>query len=161
MQTEPPKADPPKRKRRWFQFSLGKAIVAILVVLLLLAGYAAYCVYDIVTVVVPDCYTQEWVAALVIEHMKENGDRWPSGWNDLAETYRVLSHKTEIPWPFDELRRRVDVRFDVDPKSLRSAIAIDEQPPFQVIRLRGGGSHHWQGMEPNRMIWDYLNEKSK
>jgi hypothetical protein len=22
MQTDPPKADPPKRKRRWFQFSL-------------------------------------------------------------------------------------------------------------------------------------------
>jgi hypothetical protein len=27
MQTEPPKADPPKRKRRWFQFSLRSLLV--------------------------------------------------------------------------------------------------------------------------------------
>src|SRR5437660_677517 len=33
MQTEPPKADPPKRKRRWFQFSLRS-----LMALMLLAG---------------------------------------------------------------------------------------------------------------------------
>jgi hypothetical protein len=27
MQTEPPKADPPKRKRRWFQFSLRSLMI--------------------------------------------------------------------------------------------------------------------------------------
>jgi hypothetical protein len=29
MQTEPPKADPPKRKRRWFQFSLRDLLALI------------------------------------------------------------------------------------------------------------------------------------
>jgi hypothetical protein len=29
MQTEPPKADPPKRKRRWFQFSLRTLFVIV------------------------------------------------------------------------------------------------------------------------------------
>jgi hypothetical protein len=29
MQTEPPKADPPKRKRRWFQFSLRSLLIAV------------------------------------------------------------------------------------------------------------------------------------
>jgi hypothetical protein len=27
MQTEPPKTDPPKRKRRWFQFSLRSLLI--------------------------------------------------------------------------------------------------------------------------------------
>jgi hypothetical protein len=29
MQTEPPKADPPKRKRRWFQFSLRTLMIGV------------------------------------------------------------------------------------------------------------------------------------
>jgi hypothetical protein len=29
MQTEPPKADPPKRKRRWFQFSLRTLMIVV------------------------------------------------------------------------------------------------------------------------------------
>ena len=38
MQTEPTKADPPKRKRRWFQFSLRSLLVAVT----LLAAACAY-----------------------------------------------------------------------------------------------------------------------
>jgi hypothetical protein len=29
METEPPKADPPKRKRRWFQFSLRSLMIGV------------------------------------------------------------------------------------------------------------------------------------
>jgi hypothetical protein len=29
MQTEPPKADAPKRKRRWFQFSLRSLLIVV------------------------------------------------------------------------------------------------------------------------------------
>ena len=32
MQTEPPKADPPKRKRRWYQFSLRTLMIFTMVV---------------------------------------------------------------------------------------------------------------------------------
>jgi hypothetical protein len=37
MQTESPKADPPKRKRRWFQFSLRSLLIAVAVTALLCA----------------------------------------------------------------------------------------------------------------------------
>jgi hypothetical protein len=161
MQSEPSKTDIPKYKRRWFRFSLRTGLVALLVVVAFVVGFAAYCVYDVVCVIVPDCYAQEWVAELVVEHMKENDGRWPRDWDDLAKPYRVLSREREIPWTLDELRRRVALRFDVDPKILRSAVAIDEQPPFSVIRLRSGLSHNWQGREPNRIVWDHLNAASK
>jgi hypothetical protein len=32
MHTEPPKADPPKRKRRWFQFSLRTLVIGVTIV---------------------------------------------------------------------------------------------------------------------------------
>jgi hypothetical protein len=32
MQTEPSKADPPKRKRRWFQFSLRTLMLLVAIV---------------------------------------------------------------------------------------------------------------------------------
>jgi hypothetical protein len=30
MESEPPKVDPPKRKRRWFQFSLRSLLIVVL-----------------------------------------------------------------------------------------------------------------------------------
>ncbi len=38
METEPPKAEPPKRKRRWFQFSLRM----LLIVIAIMAAQIAY-----------------------------------------------------------------------------------------------------------------------
>ena len=38
MQTEPPKAEPPKRKRRWFQFSL-RTLLIFTVVVAVAAGW--------------------------------------------------------------------------------------------------------------------------
>jgi hypothetical protein len=40
MRTEPPKADPPKRKGRWFQFSL-RSLMIVVTLLALPCSYAA------------------------------------------------------------------------------------------------------------------------
>jgi hypothetical protein len=37
MQSEPSKADPPKRKRRWFQFSLRTLMIAVTLLAMVLA----------------------------------------------------------------------------------------------------------------------------
>jgi hypothetical protein len=38
MESEPPKADPPKRKHRWFQFSL-RTLLIVVTLLAILCGY--------------------------------------------------------------------------------------------------------------------------
>ena len=41
MQTEPPKAEPPKRKRRWFQFSL-RTLMIVVTLLAVPFGYVGW-----------------------------------------------------------------------------------------------------------------------
>ncbi len=41
MQTEPSKAEPPKRKRRWFQFSL-RSLIIVVTLLAVACGYVAW-----------------------------------------------------------------------------------------------------------------------
>ena len=41
MQAEPPKADPPKRKRRWFQFSL-RTLMIVVTLLAVPLGYVGW-----------------------------------------------------------------------------------------------------------------------
>ena len=41
MQSEPPQADPPNRKRRWFQFSLRTLMIGVTIFCVVMGGYAA------------------------------------------------------------------------------------------------------------------------
>jgi hypothetical protein len=41
MQTEPPKAEPPKRKRRWFQFRL-RTLMTVVTIFCVVGGYVAH-----------------------------------------------------------------------------------------------------------------------
>ena len=41
MEAEPPKADPPKRKRRWFQFSL-RTLMIVVTMFCVISGYVAW-----------------------------------------------------------------------------------------------------------------------
>jgi hypothetical protein len=42
MQTEPPNADPPKRKRRWFQFSLRTLMIVVTLFCVVVGGYVGW-----------------------------------------------------------------------------------------------------------------------
>jgi hypothetical protein len=42
MQTEPPKAEPPKRKRRWYQFSLRTLMIGVTLFCVVVGGYVGW-----------------------------------------------------------------------------------------------------------------------
>ena len=42
MQPEPPEADPPKRKRRWFQFSLRSLLIVVTLFCVAVGGYIGW-----------------------------------------------------------------------------------------------------------------------
>lgn len=125
---------------------------------MLVAGFLLFQVYELLYVTIPDCYAQEWVAGMVITHMKTHEGRWPRDWDDLREPYEIATRRSGRPWSFDELRSRVDVDFAADPSILAKAPLRTDEPPFHVIQLRNGKQHHWETTEPNSMIWRYLSD---
>ena len=116
--------------------------------------------YEMATEGIVDCYAQEWVAEMVIDHMDRNDGAWPKSWDDLIESYEILAGRMGQPWSFDELRHRCAIDFDAQPQQLASGTIDGEKPPFRVIWLRNGKKRHWAGLEPNRMILDYLARRT-
>src|SRR3954452_23982693 len=73
--------------------------------------------------------------------------------------YEAATKRVGRPWTFEELRSRVEVDWDADPSVLSEMKLTDNQPPFRVIWLRDGSEAYWSGKEPNRLIWDYLQQR--
>jgi len=120
------------------------------------AGFVVFKVYEFGYQTIPDLYTQEWVAGMVITHMQLNEGRWPTRWEDLEEAFEINAGQAGRPWTFDELRSRVDVDFSADPGELAKTVLQEGKATFRVVTLKSGKRHHWAGGEPNLMIWNYL-----
>jgi hypothetical protein len=142
--------------RRFVRYGIAIGVCA------LIAGviYFAFSVYEMATEGMVDCYAQEWVAEMVIDHMERNDGAWPTSWDDLRESYEILAGQMGQPWSFDELQRRCAIDFDARPQQLASATIDGEKPPFRVIWLRNGKTRHWAGSEPNHMILEYLARRT-
>jgi len=104
-----------------------------------------------------DCYLQEQVAEMIIEHMERNQGAWPKDWDDLAEAYEICQAGPRASWStLAEIRQLCDVDFSADPVELVRTGVTEGTPPFQVVRLVSGKSRHWSGGEPNQLIYRYL-----
>jgi hypothetical protein len=64
--------------------SRAKIVVAVLIVAAIGVSTAAVLFFRHMGQVVDDCYMQEHVAYMLIEHMERNGGAWPRSWDDLG-----------------------------------------------------------------------------
>lgn len=108
---------------------------------------------------VRDAYASEWVAGDIIEYMKSHAGGWPRSWSDLRPIHDRYVSAGKCPWSFEMLQERVVVDWQADPKRLAAMPEISNAPPFRVVALRSGRQTYWQGMEPNRMIHEWLREQ--
>jgi hypothetical protein len=82
MEAEPPKADPPKRKRRWFQFSLRSLLIGVT----LLAVVCAYV---------------SWQMRIVAVERRDAAVKYPT-WETLPTpaNYQGMTRERPVaPWP--------------------------------------------------------------
>lgn len=101
-----------------------------------------------------DAYAGWEAAEVIIDYMEAHDGRWPRSWDDLAGAkQRWLG--------IEEVQRRVDVDFEVDPQVLLQSATSGDTPPFRVVRLRNGSSAHWEGREPNEMILEHLKQQKR
>ena len=123
----------------------------VLVVALGVGGWAIHRSMDGVR----DAYAVWWVANMVVEHLKANGDAWPKNWEDLRDDYQTCVKRSGQPWSFEELRSRVAVDWQADPSELAVLANGRSIPPFRVIWLTDGTINYWEHAEPNQIIADY------
>jgi hypothetical protein len=142
------------------RFGCRKLILGLLAVIVVAAGVFGYVIYTRVWEVVRDSYAQWWVADMLIDYMDRNDGAWPRNWEDLREPYEICAGRSGPTWSFDELQKRVGIRFDAKPSELVRASSVGDQPPFQVVFLQNGKQHWWAGQEPNSMILKYLVERA-
>jgi hypothetical protein len=141
-----------RRFRRW-------GCAALFLGALLGIAVVAYQVYYFFHVVMPDAYGQWVLADVVIQYMEWHDGAWPRDWNDLQEPFE--EHRGFGYCSLEELRDRLDIDFTANPKELARAEPEEDESPFCVIWLRNGKHHHWQRAEPNRLVWEYLQERGR
>ena len=146
-----------------------KRVVAIMGIALVC--YLAWAVYRM-SRVPGNAYATQGAADLIIHHLQLNSNHWPRSWSELNETYSKLARdyaqidvNGRIQWPgadgwvassLEEIHKRIEIDWNVELEILQKTKATNGLRPFRVVWLRDGTHTHWQGMEPNRIIWNYL-----
>jgi hypothetical protein len=124
-------------------------------------GWLTFAVCYGLTQTIHNAYAVWWVAGMVCIYMDTHDGRWPKGWEDLRAPYESATLRSGAPWTFEELRNWVEVDWNADPAALRASEPLGDNPPFRVIWLRDGATSHWEGREPNRIIWEYLHQRKR
>jgi hypothetical protein len=117
-------------------------------------------------------YATQAAGELVVWHLRLHTNQWPRSWEDLAATHAVLEreysqlHTDEgVVWrtwdisiasTMEEMRQFIEIDWSANVNALRETSVTNEVRPFRVVRLKKAKDTYWEGLEPNRMIWDYL-----
>jgi hypothetical protein len=99
------------------------------------------------------------VAEMIVEHLQSNGDEWPHGWYDLRDDYKVCKGRSERPQTFENLRELVCVDWSATSESLMKAVSENMRPAAKVIWLADGETVHWQGGEPNQIVYSHFAQR--
>jgi hypothetical protein len=99
MQTEPSKADPPKRKRRWFQFSLRTLLIVVTVLAVVCAyvGWQAKIVREREAMLIRlHGFGGDFITSAKIQNLIDSG-WWRSEPSDWRSDLNDDQHHT-VPW---------------------------------------------------------------
>ncbi len=131
-------------------------VILLSAVLLTCAAFVGGVIYALRSTgeLVRDAYASDWTTEFVIAHLRENDNRWPTGWDDLKDEFDTLAEPGHYAWTFDELKDRVWLDWDADPEQ----IAISA-PPKTVFRLTSGRQASYGG-DPNERLRDYLSKQT-
>ena len=61
----------------------------------------------------PNAYAAQLVAYMCVEHMKTNGDCWPTGWSELIDDFEPAYTQSGqvLEWTMSDLKERVEVNW--------------------------------------------------
>jgi hypothetical protein len=99
-----------------------------------------------------------WVAQMLVRHLENNDDNWPTSWDDLEDDYGPVVRRYGQPWTFQGLRENVELdwKFDNslgarDGRIDRTRLPLKMIVPSDVFAEREA--------EANAVVFDYLDSK--
>jgi len=136
--------------RKWILWS-------VLAIFLVVAGFVAWGIASIPGIL-KDCYGQ-WVSAELVIGFQEQHGRLPTSWQELEPIYgdgRGLHHGG---LSFAQVQQRMVIEFPrlAELQTLAQTTTNAVSIP-RVIYPKTGRRSHWQGAEPNQMIYEYFVE---
>ena len=100
-----------------------------------------------------------WVGQMVVEHLKNNDNKWPISWNDLEDDYAPVVRQYGQPWTFEGLKENVEIDW-----SFNNAL---DDPAWNVDRTLlplkmtiESDVFTERETEANEMVFDYLDSLS-
>lgn len=96
-------------------------------------------------------YAARLVAQMCVEHMKTSGLAWPRNWEELRDDVGPCLARSGQTWTFADLRKRVGVDWNVNPRKDR--LATDSKP---VVWVASDPNATFHGIHPNEIISKYL-----
>ena len=88
---------------------------------------------------VRDAYCVDWVEAAISRHLDDNGNRFPTDWQELQKAFEKV---TDHSFSFEEVQSRVSVNFAVN--------TSEANPRF--LWLKSGRDVSWGSPPPNERI---------
>jgi hypothetical protein len=122
-------------------------------------GWFGIGVYKAMAVRQPNAYAMQSAGQLIVEHMRLHSGAWPKSWTELRDTcatshLNILSPNADTE--IEELRKRVEIDWSVNPELIRRRVLQSNSIPISVVRLKDGRHDSFVGAEPNQMILNYL-----
>ena len=140
----------------------GGICLAILIAIVCSLAYGIYFGIEFVGATVGPRYALQWTSAFIVEHLKNNDNKWPTGWEDLRDEYESMAEPDFYAWSFDELQTLVDVRWNI---TLPDDMTTLEDATRSIVSV-SGDNKYTRVLEgdvriANQEIRDYLRTHSE
>lgn len=108
-----------------------------------------------------DCYGK-WVTAELVIYFQQQHGRLPADWQELEPIYGDGLGLHHGGLGFMQVQQRMVVEFSRLPELQSLALATTNASSVPtVVHAKSGERAHWQGAEPNRMIYEYFVEQGR
>jgi len=139
------------------QFSTASILIAIFIVSLIFVVefYEARSIAKINANV-----DQSIAGSMIIDFLKQNGDRWPTQWEDLKPYYLARSKSANKEEAWTAYKKRVRIDFSIDTEILRARCLAGDQG-LLVVQTNIDPKGHEKQRNPNLRIYEYLCQPNK
>lgn len=103
---------------------------------------------------------QSIAGSMIIDFLKQNGDRWPTQWEDLKPYFLARSKSANKEEAWTDYKKSVRIDFSIDTEILRARCLAGDQG-LLVVQTNLDPKGYEKKRNPNLRIYEYLCQPNK